>query len=94
MHHARYDALVKHNFDGPDRQRALSYWSFGSWGGGGITSFFGGLVGTTLGWRWIFVFSIMITLLSMYLIKDVVESEFAEIKRRNLTFLASLSLSS
>lgn len=74
-------ALVKHNFDGPDRQRALSYWSFGSWGGGGITSFFGGLVGTTLGWRWIFVFSIMITLLSMYLIKDVVESEFAENKK-------------
>ena len=30
-------ALVKTYFDGADRQRALSYWSFGSWGGGGIT---------------------------------------------------------
>ena len=29
-------ALVKTYFDGADRQRALSYWSFGSWGGGGI----------------------------------------------------------
>ena len=28
-------ALVNAYFDGADRQRALSYWSFGSWGGGG-----------------------------------------------------------
>jgi DHA2 family multidrug resistance protein-like MFS transporter len=26
-------ALIKAAFDGKDRQRALSYWSFGSWGG-------------------------------------------------------------
>ena len=32
-----------------DRQRALSYWSFGSWGGGGITSFAGGLIATYFG---------------------------------------------
>ena len=68
-------ALVKTYFDGPDRQRALSYWSFGSWGGGGITSFAGGLIATTLGWRYIFVFSIIFTLLSMFLIKDVPESK-------------------
>ena len=68
-------ALVKTYFEGPDRQRALSYWSFGSWGGGGITSFAGGLIATTLGWRAIFVFSIIITLLSMFLIKDIPESK-------------------
>ena len=68
-------ALVKTYFEGPDRQRALSYWSFGSWGGGGISSFAGGLIATTLGWRYIFVFSIVITLLSMFLIKDVPESK-------------------
>jgi MFS transporter, DHA2 family, multidrug resistance protein len=68
-------ALVKTYYDGCDRQRALSYWSFGSWGGGGITSFAGGLIATSLGWRWIFVFSIVITLLSMFLIKDVPESK-------------------
>ncbi len=71
-------ALVKSYFDGPDRQRALSFWSFGSWGGGGITSFAGGLIATTLGWRYIFVFSIIITLLSMFLIKDVPESKAKE----------------
>jgi DHA2 family multidrug resistance protein-like MFS transporter len=68
-------ALVKTYYDGCDRQRALSYWSFGSWGGGGITSFAGGLIATSMGWRWIFVFSIVITLLSMFLIKDVPESK-------------------
>src|SRR6478609_8105643 len=68
-------ALVKTYFDGADRQRALSYWSFGSWGGGGICSFAGGLIATTLGWRYIFVFSIVLTLLSMFLIKDVPESK-------------------
>ena len=68
-------ALVKTYFEGPDRQRALSYWSFGSWGGGGITSFAGGLIATTLGWRYIFVFSIIFTLLSMFLIKDIPESK-------------------
>ena len=42
-------ALVKTYYDGSDRQRALSYWSFGSWGGGGITSFAGGLIATYFG---------------------------------------------
>jgi DHA2 family multidrug resistance protein-like MFS transporter len=68
-------ALVKTYFDGADRQRALSYWSFGSWGGGGICSFAGGLIATYLGWRYIFVFSIIFTLVSMLLIKDIPESK-------------------
>ena len=58
-----------------DRQRALSYWSFGSWGGAGIASFAGGSIATYLGWRYIFVFSIVFTLISMYLIKDVPENK-------------------
>ena len=68
-------ALVKAYFDGADRQRALSYWSFGSWGGGGICSFAGGLIATYLGWRWIFIFSILLTLLSLFLLKDVPENK-------------------
>ena len=31
-------ALVKAYFEGADRQRALSYWSIGSWGGSGVCS--------------------------------------------------------
>ncbi|WP_375141707.1 MFS transporter [Bacillus sp. EB600] len=67
-------ALVKTYFEGADRQRAISYWSFGSWGGGGICSFAGGLIATYLGWRWIFIFSIIFTLLSWFLIKEIPES--------------------
>ncbi|NJI14813.1 MFS transporter, partial [Staphylococcus agnetis] len=44
-------ALMKAYFEGAERQRALSYWSIGSWGGSGICSLFGGSVATTLGWR-------------------------------------------
>ncbi|GEK35246.1 MFS transporter [Kurthia sibirica] len=68
-------ALIKSAFKGADRQRALSYWSFGSWGGGGITILVGGAIATYMGWRWIFVFSIIIALISMYLIKNIKESK-------------------
>jgi DHA2 family multidrug resistance protein-like MFS transporter len=47
-------ALMKAYFDGKERQRALSYWSIGSWGGGGASTLFGGLVAAYLGWRSIF----------------------------------------
>ncbi|MEI2400312.1 MFS transporter, partial [Paenibacillus phytohabitans] len=32
-------ALMKAYFEGAERQRALSYWSIGSWGGSGVASF-------------------------------------------------------
>jgi DHA2 family multidrug resistance protein-like MFS transporter len=47
-------ALLKAYFDGAARQRAISFWSIGSWGGSGLCSLFGGLVASSLGWRWIF----------------------------------------
>lgn len=68
-------ALMKEYFDGADRQRALSYWSIGSWGGSGLTSFFGGAVATSMGWKWIFIFSIVFALLAMWLLKDTPESK-------------------
>lgn len=51
-------ALMKAYFEGAERQRTLSYWSIGSWGGSGITSFAGGAIATYMGWKWIFIFSI------------------------------------
>ncbi|MEH7223698.1 MFS transporter [Bacillus sp. JJ1566] len=68
-------ALMKAYFDGKDRQRALSYWSIGSWGGSGVCSFAGGAIATYMGWRWIFIFSIIFALLAMWLIKDTPESK-------------------
>ncbi|EUJ63953.1 MFS transporter [Listeria fleischmannii] len=68
-------ALMKTYFEGADRQRALSYWSIGSWGGSGICSFAGGAIATYMGWRWIFIFSIAFSLLAMLLIKGTPESK-------------------
>ncbi len=68
-------ALVKDYYEGADRQRALSYWSIGSWGGSGVCSLAGGAIATYMGWRWIFIFSIIFALLAMWLIKDTPESK-------------------
>ena len=68
-------ALMKAYFEGAERQRALSYWSIGSWGGSGVCSFAGGAIATYMGWRWIFIFSIIFALLAMWLIKDTPESK-------------------
>ncbi len=68
-------ALMRTYFEGADRQRALSYWSIGSWGGSGVCSFAGGAIATSMGWRWIFVFSIVFALLAMFLLKDTPESK-------------------
>ncbi|OCA82085.1 MFS transporter [Pseudobacillus wudalianchiensis] len=71
-------ALIKAAFDGKERQRALSYWSFGSWGGGGLTALVGGAIATYIGWKWIFVVSIGIALLSMLLLRGIPESKAEE----------------
>lgn len=42
-------ALLKDSFDGKKRQRAVSFWSIGSWGGSGLCALFGGLVASSLG---------------------------------------------
>jgi DHA2 family multidrug resistance protein-like MFS transporter len=67
-------ALVKAYWDGPARQRAVSMWSIGSWGGGGLSALFGGLVAQSLGWRWIFFISIAVSLLGLWLIRGTPES--------------------
>jgi len=71
-------ALMKDYFAGKDRQRALSFWSIGSWGGSGVCSLFGGLVASTLGWRWIFWMSIAVAVLSYFLIKGTPESRMPD----------------
>lgn len=75
-------ALVKAYYDGPARQRAVSFWSIGSWGGSGLCSLFGGAVASTIGWRWIFLMSIAISLVSYWLIRSTPESKVEETGKR------------
>ena len=76
-------ALIKDYFDGKERQRAVSYWSIGSWGGSGVAALFGGLVASSLGWRWIFWMSIIVAGVSFLLLRGAPESKVASpMKRR------------
>ena len=68
-------SLIKAYYHGDKRQRALSLWSIGSWGGSGFASLFGGMIATFLSWRWIFVFSIIVPLIAVLLIKGTPESK-------------------
>jgi DHA2 family multidrug resistance protein-like MFS transporter len=76
-------ALMKAYFDGKGRQRALSFWSIGSWGGSGLSSLFGGLVASTIGWRWIFWMSIAVAVFSVLLLRGTPESKVESTARKS-----------
>jgi DHA2 family multidrug resistance protein-like MFS transporter len=67
-------ALVKTYWDGAARQRAISLWSIGSWGGSGVCALFGGLVTETLGWRYIFFASVVAAVVGLLLMRGTPES--------------------
>ncbi|WP_407279837.1 MFS transporter [Aromatoleum evansii] len=68
-------ALVKTYWDGAGRQRAVSLWSIGSWGGSGMCSLFGGLMTANFGWRYIFLVSIVVALVGLFLVRGTPESK-------------------
>lgn len=71
-------ALVKTFYEGKARQRALSFWSIGSWGGSGFCSLFGGLMATSaLGWRSIFWISVVLSIVALWLLRGTPESKAA-----------------
>ncbi len=67
-------ALIKSYYQGAARQRAVSFWSIGSWGGSGLCSLFGGIMASTVGWRWIFWISIAVAVLSFVLLQGTPEN--------------------
>lgn len=85
-------ALIKTWYEGRARQRAVSFWVIGSWGGSGLCSFVGGAIATGLGWRWIFVFSIAAALAAFLLIRGTPESRSATAAQHKLDVSGLLSL--
>ena len=68
-------ALLKVYWDGKERQRAVSMWSIGSWGGSGLAALFGGFMASTpLGWRSIFIISALVSVASILLMRQIPES--------------------
>ncbi len=84
-------ALLKAYFEGAARQRAVSFWSIGSWGGSGLCSLFGGLVASSLGWRWIFWMSIVVAVISFLLIRGTPESKEAATKNAPFDWLGLIA---
>ena len=70
-------ALIKTYWEGAGRQRAISLWSMGSWGGSGFAALFGGLMADNVGWRWIFFASAGVSLVGMLLVRGTPESKTA-----------------
>lgn len=71
-------ALVKTYWYGAARQRAVSMWSIGSWGGSGLAAVFGGGVVRYVGWRGIFAASIAVSVIAFLLIRGTPESKVAQ----------------
>ena len=57
------------------KTKVLSYWSFGSYGGTGLASLFAGIIATFIGWRWIFVLSIIFSIIALILLRGIPESK-------------------
>jgi DHA2 family multidrug resistance protein-like MFS transporter len=81
-------ALLKSYWEGSERQRAISLWSMGSWGGSGFCALFGGLMAQNFGWRYIFYTSAVISFIGLLMIKNTPESKVrqsSEKKRSDLS---------
>ena len=68
-------ALVKTYWEGADRQRAVSMWSIGTFGGSGLAALVGGfLAGSLIGWRGLFLLSVAVSVASLLFIRGIPES--------------------
>src|SRR4051794_22899468 len=68
-------ALIKTYWDDASRQRAVSLWSMGSWGGSGFAALFGGLMTENVGWRWVFFASAGGSAVGMLMVRGTPESK-------------------
>lgn len=71
-------SIIKNYYHGAARQRAFSFWSIGSFGGSGLSSFVGGTIATYMGWQSIFLLSIAISVIGMLMIRGTPESRAPE----------------
>ena len=83
-------ALLKSYWDGAGRQRAISLWSIGSWGGSGFCALFGGLMAQNVGWRYIFYASAVISVIGMWMIKGTPESKAQQSGKRKKLDIAGI----
>ncbi len=68
--------MIKIFWEGKERQRAISMWSIGTFGGSGLSSFIGGSIASSfIGWRGIFILAIIVAIIALYLTKELPENK-------------------
>lgn len=67
--------LLKILWSGAQQQRAISFWSMGTFGGSGFSALLAGIIATNLGWRYIFIISIVVAIAALFLLKDLPETK-------------------
>ena len=68
-------ALVKVYYDDETRPRAISYWSMSTFGCASVSSIFGGLIGSSFGWRWAFLLAAPFILAAYWMLRSAPESK-------------------
>ncbi|MFQ3783343.1 MFS transporter [Staphylococcus saprophyticus] len=80
-------SIVNDFFEGDDRQKALSFWSIGAFGGTGLSSFFAGAMATFISWQSIFVLSILLSLVALLLVKNLPESKQVKAQSNHFDYI-------
>lgn len=57
------------------RQRAVSLWCIGTFGGSGLSALTGGIITSSLGWRYVFVLSAIFAVIALMLTKELPENK-------------------
>lgn len=70
-------ALVRVYYNDADRPRAISLWSMSTFGAASVSSLFGGLVATYMGWRWAFLLAIPCIFVAFWLLRSAPERKAA-----------------
>ena len=83
-------SLLREYWDEKGRQRAVSLWSMGTWGGTSFAALVGGAMADNIGWRWIFVLSTVLSVLGLFLIRDLPESKAEQKGKTQLDYLGML----
>lgn len=80
-------SIVNDFFEGDERQKALSFWSIGAFGGTGLSSFFAGAMATFISWQSIFILSIILSLVALMLLKHLPESKLIKDKANRFDYV-------
>lgn len=85
-------ALVKVYYNDAERPRAISYWAMSTFGCASVSSILGGIVATTLGWRWVFFLAIPFILVAFWLLRNAPESKVAHAAHQSFDWIGLATL--